>query len=265
VVWDPAQYLKFGDHRLRPAVDLLNRIDLEAPSEVYDLGCGAGNVTRLLRARWPDACITGVDSSEAMLEKAAQAVPDVTWQHADMAGWQPPRPPDLIYSNAALHWLGDHGRLFPALLASLKPGGVLAVQMPRNFLAPSHTAIADAARSGPWRAKLEPLLRPVPVSEPAFYFDALAPHASGLDIWETEYQHVLEGEDPVKEWTKATWLNPLLDALEEPERGQFERCYADMVGEAYPRRGDGKTLLPFRRLFIVAAAAPAGPGGSSPA
>ena len=250
--WDPAQYLKFGDHRLRPAVDLLNRIDLGAPSEVYDLGCGAGNVTRLLRARWPEARITGVDSSEAMLAKAASAVPDVAWQQADLASWQPPRPADLIYSNAALHWLTDHDRRFPALLAQLKPGGVLAVQMPRNFLAPSHTAIADAARSGPWRTKLEPLLRPVPVSEPAFYFDVLAPHASSLDIWETEYQHVLEGEDPVKEWTKATWLNPLLDALEEPERAQFERCYAGMVAKAYPRRPDGRTLLPFRRLFMVA-------------
>ncbi|HLG71081.1 MAG TPA: trans-aconitate 2-methyltransferase, partial [Chloroflexota bacterium] len=132
----------------------------------------------------------------------------------------------------------------------------LAVQMPRNFLARSHTAIAEAARSGPWRGKLEPLLRPVPVSEPAFYFDLLAPLTAELDIWETEYLHVLEGDDPVKEWTKATWLNPLLDALAEPERGQFERRYADMVAEAYPKRPDGRTLLPFRRLFIIATTAP---------
>jgi trans-aconitate 2-methyltransferase len=254
LVWDPAQYLKFGDHRLRPAVDLLNRIDLPAPAEVYDLGCGAGNVTRLLRARWPEARITGVDSSEAMLAKAAAVAPDVAWQQADLAGWQAPRPADLIYSNAALHWLTGHERRFPALLAQLTPGGVLAVQMPRNFLAPSHTAIADVARGGPWRVRLEPLLRPVPVSDPAFYFDVLAPHAAALDIWETEYLHVLEGEDPVKEWTKATWLNPLLDALDEPERSQFERRYADVVAEAYPRRADGRTLLPFRRLFMIATA-----------
>jgi trans-aconitate 2-methyltransferase len=254
VPWDPAQYLKFGDHRLRPAVDLLNRVDLEAPLEVYDLGCGAGNVTRLLRARWPEARITGIDSSEAMLTKAAFLAPDVAWQRADLATWQPPRPADLIYSNAALHWLADHEHRFPALLAQLKPDGVLAVQMPRNFLAPSHAAIADAALAGPWRSKLEPLLRPVPVAEPAFYFDVLAPHAVSLDIWESVYLHVLTGEDPVKEWTKATWLNPLLDALEEPERSRFERCYADIVARAYPRRPDGRTLLPFRRLFLLATA-----------
>src|SRR5689334_17857209 len=103
VSWDPAQYLKFGDHRLRPAIDLLNRVGAENPDEAYDLGAGAGNVTKLIRARWPEARITGVDSSEAMLAKAAAAVPDVAWQQADLAIWQPPRPADVIYSNAALH------------------------------------------------------------------------------------------------------------------------------------------------------------------
>ena len=254
MAWDPAQYLKFADHRLRPAIDLLNRIDVAAPGDVCDLGAGAGNVTRLLKARWPAARITGVDSSREMLAKAAAADPDITWQHADLAAWRPERPADVIYSNAALHWLGDHARVFPALLSALAPGGTLAVQMPRNFLAPSHTSMADAARSGPWRAKLEPLLRPVPVSEPAFYYDVLAPRAAVLDIWETEYLQVLEGEHPVKEWTKGTWLRPLLDALEEPERSGFEAAYAELVARAYPRRADGRTLLPFRRLFIVAKA-----------
>lgn len=254
VAWDPAQYLKFADHRLRPAVDLLNRIDVADPGEVCDLGAGAGNVTRLLKARWPVARITGVDSSREMLAKAAAAAPEIAWQHADLATWRPERPPDVIYSNAALHWLGDHERVFPSLLSVLAPGGTLAVQMPRNFLAPSHTSMADAARSGPWRARLEPLLRPVPVSEPAFYYDVLAPRAGALDIWETEYLQVLEGEDPVKEWTKGTWLKPLLEALEEPERSRFEAAYALLVARAYPRRPDGRTLLPFRRLFIVARA-----------
>src|SRR5919199_3048381 len=140
--WDPTQYLKFVDHRLRPAIDLLSRIDLADPADIYDLGAGAGNVTRQLRSRWPDAHITGVDESEAMLARAAETA-GIDWQRADLATWQSPRPADLIYSNAALHWLGDHARLFPALLEMLKPGGVLAVQMPRNFGAPTHTLVAD--------------------------------------------------------------------------------------------------------------------------
>ena len=254
MAWDPAQYLKFADHRLRPAIELLNRIDMEAPAEVYDLGAGAGNATRLLKARWPLARITGVDASEAMLARAAAEAPEIVWQRADLATWRPPRPADVIYSNAALHWLADHDRLFPALFSALAPGGVLAVQMPRNFSAPSHAAITEAVRSGPWRTKLEPLLRLAPVAEPAFYFDLLAPRAAAVEIWETEYLHVLEGDDPVKEWTKGTWLRPLLDALDEPERSRFEACYAELVARAYSRRPDGRTLFPFRRLFIVAKA-----------
>ena len=254
MAWDPAQYLKFADQRLRPAVDLLNRIDAADPREVCDLGAGAGNVTRLLKARWPDARVTGVDSSKEMLAKAATAAPEITWQQGDLATWRPERPADVIYSNAALHWAGDHDRLFPSLLSSLKPGGVLAVQMPRNFSAPSHTSMAEAARSGPWKAKLEPLLKPIPVAEPAFYYGVLSPLTASLDIWETEYLQVLEGEHPVKEWTKGTWLKPLLDALDEPERSGFESAYAELVARAYPRRADGRTLLPFRRLFIVATA-----------
>lgn len=252
VAWDPAQYLKFADHRLRPAIDLLNCVALDNPREVYDLGAGAGNVTRLIKERWPGAHVTGVDDSATMLAKAAATAPTITWRQADLATWKPARPADLIYSNAALHWLTGHERLFPALLAGLAPGGALAVQMPRNFGAPSHTLISEAARGGPWRATLEPLLRPAPVADPAFYYDVLAPRASALDIWETEYLQVLEGADPVKEWTKGTWLKPLLDALPEPERSRFEARYTELVARAYPPRADGRTLFPFRRLFIVA-------------
>jgi trans-aconitate 2-methyltransferase len=254
VPWDPAQYLKFAGHRLRPAVDLLTRIEASAPGEVYDLGAGAGNVTRLLKQRWPEARVAGIDDSRDMLARAAAAAPEITWERADLATWSPPRPADVIYSNAALHWLGGHDRLFPALLASVAPGGVLAVQMPRNFGAPSHTAIEEVVRSRPWRAKLEPLLRPSPVADPAFYYDLLAPRAAALDIWETEYLQVLEGDDPVKEWVKGTWLRPFLDALDAPGQARFEAEYAARAARAYPRRRNGRTLFPFRRLFIVATA-----------
>ena len=254
MAWDPAQYLKFADQRLRPAIDLLSRIDFADPAEVFDLGAGAGNVTRLLKERWPGARVTGVDDSQEMLDKAAAVAPEIMWERADLASWRPPRPADIIYSNAALHWLDGHERLFPALFSSVAPGGVLAVQLPRNFSAVSHTSISEAARSGPWRAKLEPLLRPAPVAEPAFYYGLLAPRAATLDMWETEYLQVMEGDNPVKEWTKGTWLRPLLAALEEPERSRFEAHYADLVARAYPRRPDGRTLFPFRRLFIVARA-----------
>jgi trans-aconitate 2-methyltransferase len=249
--WNPQQYLKFSQPRLRPAMDLLARIPSAEPALVYDLGCGAGNVTAVLAQRWPDARIIGVDASAAMLAQAARSLPRVQWVQQPLAGWQAERPADVIYSNAALHWLPDHRQLFPALVAMLAPGGVLAVQMPRNFSAPSHTLIEAAARAGPWRSKLEPLLAGAPVAEPQFYYALLAPLAASLDIWESEYLQVLSGEDPVKEWTRGTWLMQFLERLDATERVQFEADYALRLRAAYPRLADGTTLFPFRRLFIV--------------
>jgi len=252
--WNPEQYLKFAAPRLRPAIDLLAAVPSVQPHVVYDLGCGAGNVTKLIAQRWPQAGITGVDDSASMLARAAQEFPAGRWVEQSLAQWRADRPADVIYSNAALHWLPNHERLFPELVSQLAPGGVLAVQMPRNFGAPSHTYIADTVKDGPWRAKLEPLLQPTPVAPPDFYYGVLAPVVERLDIWETEYLQVLEGADPVKEWTKGTWLKQFLDALDEPQRGQFEAAYAARLRGAYPARADGKTLFPFRRLFIVAIA-----------
>lgn len=252
--WNPDQYLKFAGERLRPAADLLARVGLDAPSAVFDLGCGAGAATRMLRARWPDAAVTGVDASSEMLERATRE-PDgakISWVQADIAGWTPDGPADLIFSNAALHWLDDHDRLFPHLLEHLVPGGCLAVQIPANAAAPSHACIATAIAAGPWRPRLERLYRPTPIAGAAVYFDLLSPAASDLDIWQTEYLHALEGADPVVEWTKGTVLKPLLDALSGEERDDFLAEYAPCVARAYPRRADGRTLFPFRRLFIVA-------------
>jgi trans-aconitate 2-methyltransferase len=256
VAWDPSQYLKFAGQRLRPALDLLARIPLDNPTTVVDLGCGAGNVTRRLAERWPQARITGVDASTEMLTEARAALPNVEWIEANLAEWRPQARVDVIYSNAALHWLPDHNTQFLRLLDDLAPGGVLAVQMPRNFGAPSHTSVAAAARAGPWRATLEQLLKPPPAHEPAFYYDLLVAHCSFLDIWETEYLQVLEGDHAVAEWTRGTWLKPFLDALDgAPDRewrAGFEREYVRLVDAAYPRRADGKTLFPFRRVFMVA-------------
>lgn len=252
MTWNPEQYLKFAEPRLRPAVDLLSRIDAAQPARVFDLGCGAGNVTRLLKQRWPDAELTGVDDSETMLSRAAHSVAGVNWVRQSLAEWQPEHRADVIYSNAALHWLPDHRALFTRLVSHLAPGGVLAVQMPRNFAAPSHTLIAETVLAGPWRARLEPLLRPAPVAAPDVYYDWLAGLVTHLDIWESEYLQVLDGIDPVKEWTKGTWLKQYLDALDVQDATAFEADYAARVRVAYPTRADGKTLFPFRRLFIVA-------------
>lgn len=251
--WDPQQYSRFAGQRLRPALDLIARIPIEHPRTVVDLGCGTGNVTRVLRSRWPDAGITGVDGSPQMLAEARKAESDIAWEQFDVAGWNPPAKFDLIFSNATLHWLDDHPALFARLCGNIATGGALAVQMPRNFGAPSHELIHELALSPPWRDALGTRLRPQPVLAPEAYYGLLAPHARSLDIWETEYLQILEGENPVAEWTKGTWLAPLLAALAPGARADFEAAYRRQVARAYPRQPDGKTLFPFRRLFIVAA------------
>lgn len=253
VGWDPARYLAFEGHRLRPALDLIARIPLAAPETIVDLGCGTGNVTRLLAERWPGARVTGIDGSPEMLARAREGGGPVEWVPAALDDWRPEEPVGLVFSNAALHWLGDHARLFPGLADAVAPGGALAVQMPRNFDAPSHRCMTEAAMAGPWRQHLAGLPQAVPVAEPAFYYRLLAPKARRLDIWETEYLHQLEGDNPVAEWTRGTWLKRYLDALEEPMRSDFEADYRRRIRAAYPPEPDGRTLLPFRRLFLVAA------------
>jgi trans-aconitate 2-methyltransferase len=251
--WDPQQYGRFAGQRLRPALDLIARIPLEHPQTVVDLGCGTGNVTRMLRSRWPGAGVTGVDASPQMLAEARKEEASIAWEQTELGAWDPAMKYDLVFSNAALHWLDGHPGLFKRLAAKVTAGGVLAVQMPRNFHAPSHTLMHELALSPPWRDALGKLLRPLPVLEPAAYYDLLAPLARSLDIWETEYLQILEGENPVAEWTKGTWLAPLLAALAPSARAAYESEYRQLVARAYPRRADGKTLFPFRRLFIVAA------------
>jgi trans-aconitate 2-methyltransferase len=251
VTWNPQQYDKFSQPRLRPALDLIAAIPTIDPKNVVDLGCGTGSITRLLAERWPRASVTGIDDSAAMLAKTSDEPANIRWINQSVADWGTPDSADLIFSNAALQWLPDHSTLFKRLAGVLKPGGVLAVQMPRNFSAPSHTLIAETARSGPWRSKLEPLLGPDPVAEPHFYYTVLAPLGRTLDLWETQYFHLLEGPDPVKEWTKGTWLRRFLDRLDPDEAADFERHYADRLRDAYPPSADCKTWFPFRRLFIV--------------
>jgi trans-aconitate 2-methyltransferase len=252
--WDPVQYLSFDSERLRPALDLLARVPLEAPAEVVDLGCGPGHIAKLLKARWPSARVTGVDGSREMLARAARDGPDLRWEHADLAQWDPKRPVDLIYANASLHWMDDHATLFPRLMGFLRPGGCLAVQMPRNHDRPSHLTAFEVVEQGPWRDRLEPLLRRQPVAEPEAYVRWLTPLSRRLDFWQTDYLHLLDGPDPIAAWTRGSLLVPLLEALAEDEREAFLEAYRARLRTAYPPDGTGRTPFWFRRLFIVALA-----------
>jgi trans-aconitate 2-methyltransferase len=251
--WDAALYLRFSDERTRPAADLLARVPLEAPSHVVDLGCGPGNSTELLRRRWPRATVIGVDSSAEMLSAAKAAFPGERWVRADAAHWTADPPADVVFANASLQWVRDHARLLPRLLAQTAPGGVLAVQLPSVAASPLYQQIRRVADAAEWRRKMASASRAITVESPSFYYDVLRPHAHRLEIWETEYCHVLPDAGAILDWVRATGLKPYLEALEtDEERARFQDKLLAGLRDAYPPRIDSRILFPFNRLFIVA-------------
>lgn len=251
--WNSDQYLKFAAERTRPALDLAARVALDAPARVIDLGCGPGNSTAIAARRWPGAALAGLDSSPGMLAAARQEFPHGTWIDGDIATWKADTPCDVVFSNAALQWVPDHRREFPRLLAQVAPGGALAVQMPANADAPPHRLMRELAASAAWRAFFPVPPREWHVHPPEFYYDILAPHASRLDLWATDYFHVLAGLDSIIEWYRGTGLRPWLDALpDDATREQFLGAYRARLVPYFPTRADGRVLFPFRRLFLVA-------------
>ncbi len=250
--WNPDLYERYRALRERPGRDLMAAIPAIPVRTAIDLGCGTGYLTRQLADRFPEATVTGLDSDPAMLGKAAATPSRIAWQHGDIGSWRPDAPPDLVFSNAALQWLPDHPALFTRLAGHLAPGGVLAVQMPDNFAAPSHLLLRELAAREPWHAMLAGALDHGRVLPPADYWRVLRPHAGSIDIWHTDYVQVLEGEDPVLEWVSATALLPVTARLPAEQADAFRAAYGDALRRAYPPEADGSTLFPFRRIFILA-------------
>jgi trans-aconitate 2-methyltransferase len=248
--WDAVQYGKFTEQRMRPGLDLLGRIPTTDPGIVVDLGCGTGSLTQALHQRWPRAQVVGVDASMEMLSAAPQT-PGIKWHQGDIEDWQPDEPVDVIYSNAALHWVDNHARLFPRLLRYVKPGGCLAVQMPDNWDQPSHTIPERILESPVWPEAARAALRRHPIAAITEYRRWLG-EASSLDLWRTTYVQPLTGVDPVLEWVRGSVLAPVVSAMNARERSSFEATLAEEYRVAYPPEKDDTTLFPFSRLFMVA-------------
>jgi trans-aconitate 2-methyltransferase len=251
--WNSSQYLKFEDERTRPAADLLARVPLEAPRRCIDIGCGPGNSTELLVRRFPGAAVEGLDNSPDMLAKARQRLPGTSFEQADLAAWQPSSRYDVIFANAVLQWLPDHARLFPRLAQALEPGGCLAVQMPDNLAEPSHTAMAEVARGGPWADRLRDAADArAEIGSLDDYYRWLRGANCQVDLWRTTYVHPMAGAGAIVEWFKSTGLKPYIDPLPEAERAAFLARYAEAIARSYKAHDDGTVLLYFPRLFLVA-------------
>jgi trans-aconitate 2-methyltransferase len=251
--WDASLYLKYADERTRPARDLLAQVPITDASLVYDLGCGPGNSTGLLAARFPRAEIVGIDSSAAMLEEARRALPRVSFEQADLATWRPPRPADLLFSNAAFQWVPEHLQVLRALVETLPPGGILAMQIPDNLDEPSQVLIREIAARGAWaerQTRAESARQIIPA--PSVYYDLLLPLCRKIDLWHTIYHHVLAGAPAIVEWMNGTGLRPHLARLDSAEQQAFLAAYGERIAAAYPALADGRVLLPFPRLFLIA-------------
>jgi trans-aconitate 2-methyltransferase len=249
--WSPTAYLRFEDERTRAAVDLLAAVPLQAARKAVDVGCGPGNSTELLLARYPQAEITGLDNSPAMLAEARRRLPALTFAEADAEQWIPEEDVDMVFANATYQWVPRHLQQLPRVLAALAPAGVLAVQMPDNLGEPTHRLMQAVAEAGPWAARLAGAAR-APLPPARDYYDALAPHAARIDIWRTAYHHVLTGAEAIVDFVASTGLRPFLDPLSEDERNAFRADYAARIAAAYPPLRDGRVLLAFPRLFLVA-------------
>lgn len=251
LVWDPQTYLTFGDQRARPFHDLLARVRTHDPAVVVDLGCGPGNLTTLLTRRWPQAQLVALDNSPEMVRAAQER--GVPAQLHDVRSFALPPGTGLVVCNAVLQWIPGHTDLLRRWLQELAPGGWLAVQVPANFAAPSHTVTARLAAEPRWRELLD-LSAAVPVLEPTGYAAAIAPLAVEVDAWETTYLHRLNGSDPVLDWITGTTLRPVRAALSTTEWARFRTELAPLLRAAYPAGADGVTWFPFRRVFVVAQA-----------
>lgn len=251
--WDPERYLTYADERGRPFVELTARIGAAEPASVVDLGCGPGNLTRLLVDRWPSARVRGLDSSPAMIAAARRREPAVDFEVADLSAWDPDEPVDVIVANATLQWVEGHLDLLPRLVERLAPGGWLAFQVPGNFSEPSHELRRELADEAPYAVHTRDLATPAS-HDPAVYLQALIDLDCEADVWETTYLHVLpavEDPDPVFTWVSGTGAGPTLEALPTGLREDFERDFKARLRAAYPERG-GQVVLPFRRIFAVA-------------
>jgi trans-aconitate 2-methyltransferase len=250
--WSPTQYVKFEDERTRPIRDLMAGIPNDDIETAVDLGCGPGNSTELLIARFPEASVLGIDNSEDMIAAARARLPEIAFELHDIAAWSARHGlVDVILANAALQWVPDHRTLLPALVARLKPGGSLAVQMPHNLHEPAHRMMRTVAAEGPWADRLRSAAR-ADQHGPDFYYDVLGSAGAAVNVWVTTYHHIMPDAAGVVEWFKGSALRPFLAPLDPAEREAFLALYLEAITPFFPPRHDGSVLLPFPRLFFVA-------------
>jgi trans-aconitate 2-methyltransferase len=251
--WNPDQYLQFRNERTQPSVDLIGRIEISDPASIVDLGCGPGNSTQLLRQRWPQAKVAGLDNSSEMLERARLECPEIEWILGDVTTFSRERSWDIVFSSAMLQWVKDHNTVVPSLFQTVNKGGVLAVQVPANAESPLHRSYQAVAAREPWKSRTGGYRDLLNYRPAAHYYDLLATRSARIELWETTYYHILKSHQDLIAWYRSTAMRPLLSRLADPkQREQFEQEVLEGCAAQYEARPDGQVLYPFKRLFFVA-------------
>jgi trans-aconitate 2-methyltransferase len=251
--WDPDQYLQFKRERTQPSIDLVARIPMDDPKTIIDIGCGPGNSTQILLKRWPHADIVGLDKSEKMIERARRDYPDQKWIVGDASAPDAGQSFDIVFSNAALHWIPQHALLLQRLFGLLQENGILAVQVPANQASPLYQAILRVSEAGAWSAFTKGREASLTHHSADYYYDQLALYSNEISIWETIYYHIMKSHQELIDWYRSTAMKPFLDSLPtDSDREEFENEILIECRNAYPPQRDGKILYPFKRLFFTA-------------
>jgi trans-aconitate 2-methyltransferase len=250
--WNPELYLRFRNERTQPSIDLVSRINIANPGNIIDIGCGPGNSTRVLRDRWPESRITGLDNSPGMIEKAKSDYPGQEWLLGDASTFSPSSKYSLVFSNATIQWIPDHEKLISRWFGFVEDNGALAVQLPKFRDMPLGLLIEMTSGAPKWKKALSGCAELFTYHDYGFYYDLLAGKSSSMELWETSYIHQLDSHEAVLEWSRGTGLKPYLDRLSEALKKEFERELLSGISKAYPAGGNGKVLFPFKRLFFIA-------------
>jgi trans-aconitate 2-methyltransferase len=251
--WNPDLYLKFNKERIQPSIDLVARIDYENPIRIIDIGCGPGNSTQILCQRWPDSSIIGADNSPAMIKKATEDYPGQKWILFDAGKDEMDEKFDIVFSNATIQWIPDHDALLNKFSSMMNENGILAIQIPLFFDMPLGVAIANIASNKKWQQATKGVKELFTIHDASYYYNQLANHFTQIEIWVTDYYHIMESHLSILEMIRTTGLKPYLDRIEdENEKNEFEAFVLDKIRKDYPMQNDGRVLFPFNRLFFTA-------------
>jgi trans-aconitate 2-methyltransferase len=250
--WNPELYLKYGNERTQPSIDLVSKIKIDfKPESILDVGCGHGNSSQVLLQRWPDTKLTGIDSSQNMIEKAKVSYPNNTWLVADAAKYTPDVKYDIVFSNATIQWIPDHERLFQNLFNLVNNGGVLAISTPRFDEMLLFEVISRVIDKEKWKKATRGCAELFTYHDYKYYYDLMDKYFESIELWQTDYIHILESQYSIIEWIRSTGMKPYLDCLKEAEKPLFENDILAEIKIHYPLQKSGKVLFPFKRLFMV--------------